>query len=146
MTAAFGLYLAMLADSSDQAVQAAYRLLIATRPPAVNLQWALDRMESTLLATAAKNQVQVAKLTASEVSDDDVKLNESIGNHGLELLETLSRGNNVTNPLRILPHYNAGWQPSIGEPLWLQYTKLTMPACRFMFMSMNRDPETRGRV
>ena len=52
-TAAYGMALAMRADASDAALDRAYKTLIATRPTAINLKWALDEMRSTVAAVAA---------------------------------------------------------------------------------------------
>ena len=113
VAAAYGMYLAMLEDPSDEGVGVAYTSLIATRPTAVNLRWALDRMKKTILTTAVEKRVEIAKQTASEMSDDDVKLNESIGDHGLDLLKRINSESGWTGPLRILTHCNAGWLATV---------------------------------
>jgi methylthioribose-1-phosphate isomerase len=113
VAAAYGMYLAMLEDPSDHAVEAAYTLLIATRPTAVNLRWALDQMKKTLLTITVEQRVEIAKQTASEMADDDVKLNESIGDHGLDLLKKIDSKRDGTSPLNILTHCNAGWLATV---------------------------------
>ena len=113
VAAAYGMYLAMLEDPSDHAVEAAYASLIATRPTAVNLRWALDQMKKTLHTTTVEQRVEIAKQTASEMSDDDVKLNESIGDHGLALLQKIDSEREGTGPLNILTHCNAGWLATV---------------------------------
>ncbi len=113
VTAAYGMYLAMLEDPSDHGVGAAYTSLIATRPTAVNLRWALDRMKKTMLIAPVEQRVEVAKQTASEMSDDDVKLNESIGDHGLDLLKKINSENGRYGSLNILTHCNAGWLATV---------------------------------
>ena len=113
VTAAYGMYLAMLRDSSNHSIECAYELLLLTRPTAVNLRWALDQMKNKLLSTSEEQRVNVAKTTASRLSEEDVELNYSIGEHGLNLLRRFSIEQGKGGPLKILTHCNAGWLAAV---------------------------------
>ncbi|MQG37007.1 MAG: S-methyl-5-thioribose-1-phosphate isomerase [SAR202 cluster bacterium] len=113
VTAAFGMYLAMLRDPSNYGIESAYELLLSTRPTAVNLRWALDQMKDKLLLTAEKQRINIAKIAATQLSDEDVELNQMIGEHGLNLLKQLSIEQDEVSPLRILTHCNAGWLATV---------------------------------
>ena len=113
VTAAFGMYLAMLRDSSNRGIESAYELLLSTRPTAVNLRWALDQMKDKLLLTAEEQRIDVALNNASQLSDEDVELNQLIGEHGLKLLRQFSMKQGKVRPLRILTHCNAGWLATV---------------------------------
>ena len=62
-------------------------LLAETRPTAVNLRWALERMLTRLRNTPAAERVRVAYAEAAAIADEDVAQNEAIGRHGLPLIE-----------------------------------------------------------
>src|SRR5882757_556543 len=84
-TAAYGMALAMRADASDVALDQAYKLLIATRPTAINLRWALDEMRSLLWPLPPPQRTAVAYSRAAEISEEDIAINKGIGRHGLAL-------------------------------------------------------------
>src|SRR3954467_8094282 len=88
-TAAFGMALAMRDDRSDPGIDRAYEMLIATRPTAINLKWALDGMRRALGRVAASERAQVAYARAAEIAEEDVAINEGIGRHGLALIEQI---------------------------------------------------------
>lgn len=113
VTAAYGMYLAMLRDSTNHSIECAYELLLSTRPTAVNLRWALDQMKNKLLLTSEEQRINVAKTTASQLSEEDVELNHSIGEHGLNLLRRFSIEQGKVGPLKILTHCNAGWLAAV---------------------------------
>jgi methylthioribose-1-phosphate isomerase len=110
--AAFGLALAMRADSSSESLESSATLLGATRPTAVNLRWALDRMLARLRATRAADRVRVAYQEATAIADEDAAQNQSIGEHGLKLLEDAVRTARGAT-LNILTHCNAGWLATV---------------------------------
>src|ERR1700744_5118275 len=76
--AAYGLCLALREDASDTALVRAYNQLLATRPTAINLKWALDRMREMLMPAPVKDRVALAYKRAAELCDEDVELNRSI--------------------------------------------------------------------
>src|ERR1700716_1640161 len=70
-TAAYGMALAMRADSSDAALDRAYKTLIATRPTAINLKWALDEMRSLLRPLPTSQRAALAYSRAAAIADED---------------------------------------------------------------------------
>ncbi|HZZ91932.1 MAG TPA: S-methyl-5-thioribose-1-phosphate isomerase [Usitatibacter sp.] len=107
VAAAFGLAMAVARDSSDPAIAEAARSLRATRPTAVNLAWALARIQDRMKRTAPKDRTAAAWNEAQSIADEDVALNEAIGRHGLGLLEREFGA--LDRPVNILTHCNAGW-------------------------------------
>lgn len=111
VTAAYGVSLAMREDSSDSSLQSACDALMQTRPTAVNLAWALERMKSALLLCPSEKRVEAAYALASEMAEDDADCCSRIGDHGLSILQKLSEAKN--GPLGILTHCNAGWLATV---------------------------------
>lgn len=112
-TAAYGMYLAAFNEPSRVVVREYYRQaadqLKATRPTAINLNWAVDQMLQKLLPAADKNQrLEKALALADQIAEEDVVNCKNIGASGLPLLQELSR-NKRSGPLNILTHCNAGW-------------------------------------
>lgn len=105
ITAAFGLYFALNrgAISADLACQQ----LLATRPTAVNLQWALQRLQAALHDVPGERQADAALRCARQLLAEDAGACERIGEHGLALLRALHDRHQRT--LNILTHCNAGW-------------------------------------
>src|SRR5689334_8361122 len=89
-TAAFGVALAMRADASDAALDLAYKMLIATRPTAINLKWALDEMQRVLRPLPPSGRIEAAYNLAIEIAEEDVAINQEIGRHGLALIEAIA--------------------------------------------------------
>ena len=89
-TAAYGIALAMRADPSDAALDQACRMLIATRPTAVNLKWALDEMRRAVRPLPPAARAAAAYARAGEIAEQDVAINREIGRHGLALIEAIS--------------------------------------------------------
>src|SRR5689334_17761654 len=107
-TAAYGMCLGLRIDASDTALENNYRVLLATRPTAVNLRWALDRMKSAVKALQGKQRVEAAYRCAAAICDEDVATCKSIGEHGAKLIETLALAR-PGRTLNMLTHCNAGW-------------------------------------
>jgi len=118
-TAAWGMWSAAVAapesrPAFDAAVSRAAESLIATRPTASNLRWAVDRQRGVLSAApdvpAARD---AARREAQAVTDGDVDMCRSIGRHGLDLLRSIRRAKDDAGrrdePIRLLTHCNAGW-------------------------------------
>jgi methylthioribose-1-phosphate isomerase len=111
-TAAYGLALALAGDASDADLERAHTLLLATRPTAVNLRWALDRVRARVLAATPAARASVAWDEADAIAAEDVAANRALGEHGLRVIEALvSRGR---NPVQILTHCNAGALATLG--------------------------------
>lgn len=107
--AAYGIALASQYDAGDQYIQNAATQLIQSRPTAVNLQWAVQRMLKVLLPLSVESRSQAAWLEAAAICNEDVSLNQAIGRHGLALIERTYQ-NKVFN---ILTHCNAGWLATV---------------------------------
>lgn len=112
-TAAYAMALAVRADSSVDAIEAAYERLLSTRPTAVNLRWALDEMRAVLLATPRTERRAAAYARAAALCDEDVVVNRAIGKHGLEIVQRLAQAKAGDEPLNILTHCNAGWLATV---------------------------------
>jgi methylthioribose-1-phosphate isomerase len=107
-TGAYGLALAVAADPSDSAVEAAYSELVNARPTAVNLRWALDRIRNRIVAAPSTERRDIAFAEAMAIAEEDVRSCEEIGVHGAALIrEASARYPNRT--VNILTHCNAGW-------------------------------------
>jgi len=110
--AAYGLALALRVDAGDEALDRAYRQLLATRPTAVNLKWALDRVRAVVARVPEQDRAAAAYADAAALCDEDVAINEAIGRAGLEILKDLA-ARNPDRPLNILTHCNAGWLATV---------------------------------
>ncbi len=112
-TAAYGMALAARADPSDAALEAAYDTLLATRPTAVNLRWALDDMRALLRDRPQGSRAAAAHARAREICDDDVAINAAIGGHGLALIRDIAATKPAGEAVNILTHCNAGWLATV---------------------------------
>jgi methylthioribose-1-phosphate isomerase len=108
--AAYGLCLGLRADPSTEAMEQDAALLNETRPTAVNLRWALDRMLTRLRNTPEAERVAVGYAEAKLIADEDVAQNQAIGRHGLPLIEDAVRPG---RPVNVLTHCNAGWLATV---------------------------------
>ncbi len=105
VTAAWGLALALRVDASDAGLDAACTQLAATRPTAVNLRWAIDRVRARVVDVAVSGRADAATAAAIQLADDDVAMCAAIGGHGVPLIEAAAQGGRAD----ILTHCNAGW-------------------------------------
>ena len=112
-TAAYGIALALRQDASDGALERAYALLLATRPTAINLKWALDEMMAAVRNRPREDRVAVAYRRAQEIADEDVEINAAIGRSGLRLIEEIAARKNPGEPVNVLTHCNAGWLATV---------------------------------
>ena len=92
--AAYGMCLALRADASDESLERAYAALLATRPTAINLKWALDEMVAAVRNQPREARVAAAYRRAAEIADEDVAINQAIGRHGLKLIEEIAARKN----------------------------------------------------
>ena len=110
--AAWGMYLAVLrhAASGDfaDAMRAEAAALVATRPTAKNLEWAVGRMQQALAARPPPDRAETARREAQAISDEDADFCRRIGQHGLRLVREIARRKNG-QPVNVLTHCNAGW-------------------------------------
>ena len=110
--AAYGICLAIAADASDEALDRAYDILLATRPTAINLRWALDDMRGRLRNLPRDARVAAAYQRASEICEEDIAINSAIGDHGLKIFRDIAarKGGDTLN---LLTHCNAGWLAAV---------------------------------
>jgi methylthioribose-1-phosphate isomerase len=112
-SAAYGLCLALRADASDENLERAHAALLATRPTAVNLKWALDEMLAAVRNRPREDRVAAAYARAAAICDEDVAINEAIGRHGLTLIENIARQKKPGERVNVLTHCNAGWLATV---------------------------------
>jgi len=113
--AAYGMALGMRDDPSAAGVARARETLLQTRPTAVNLRWALDRVTNRLSELPEEDRQAAAFATAAEICDADVATNRALGEHALTILRELARekAERGEGPLDILTHCNAGWLATV---------------------------------
>jgi len=112
-TAAYGVCLGLHEGVLDKDIERIGRTLTACRPTAVNLRWAVERMTSLLLPLPESRRVEAAYLEAARICNEDVRVNEAIGTHGVEIIRRIHAGKTSDNPVRILTHCNAGWLATV---------------------------------
>ena len=109
-TAAYGLALAVHADPSTEGMERDAGLLASTRPTAINLGWALNRMLTRLRNTRPADRAAVAYAEAAQIADEDAAQNQAIGTHGAPLLAAAQKPG---RPVQVLTHCNAGWLATV---------------------------------
>jgi methylthioribose-1-phosphate isomerase len=109
-TAAYGMALALRHDPGDAALDAARERLLATRPTAVNLRWAVERVVGLVAALPHADRAVAAYREAGLIAEGDVEQNRRIGEHGVALIRNLASGD---GPVQILTHCNAGWLATV---------------------------------
>ena len=116
VTGAYGLMLALQADPSDPALAAAFEQLNATRPTAVNLRWALERVRARVQPLPPAERAEAAKAEAAAIAEEDVAMGEAIGDHGLQIFQQLAAARppgRQHEPFQVLTHCNAGWLATV---------------------------------
>jgi methylthioribose-1-phosphate isomerase len=124
--AAYGLWLALKADASDEALERACTTLLATRPTAINLKWALDEVAAAVRNRPRAERAQVALKRAQEIAEEDVAINQAIGRHGLPLIEEIAA--RKQGRVNVLTHCNAGWLATVDwgtatAPIYMAHDK-----------------------
>ncbi|MGC2775807.1 MAG: S-methyl-5-thioribose-1-phosphate isomerase [Bradyrhizobium sp.] len=127
-TAAFGMALGMRDDRSDPGIDRAYEMLIATRPTAINLKWALDTMSTMLRRLAPSERRDAAYSRAVDIAGEDVTINQGIASHGLALIEAAAARKQPGEPVNVLTHCNAGWLATVDwgtatAPIYLAHDR-----------------------
>lgn len=122
VAAAYGIALALREDASDSGIQSAVDKLAMSRPTAVNLSWALRRMQSLLMALDVSDRAEAAWQMAGEIAQEDIEQNRRIGEHGLAIFQQLYRQNEI----HVLTHCNAGWLATVDygtalAPVYMAY-------------------------
>jgi methylthioribose-1-phosphate isomerase len=126
-TVAYGMWLALRADASDENLERAYATLLETRPTAINLKWALDEMLAAVRNRPRGERAEVALRRAGEIAEEDVAINQAIGRNGLKIIEDIAakkKGGRVN----VLTHCNAGWLATVDwgtatAPIYMAHEK-----------------------
>ena len=111
-TAAYGLVLAMKKNNDIEYLEKCSKNLINSRPTAINLEWAVNRMKNKLLSCKPGNLFNIALDEAKKICSEDISFCERIGQNGLEIIEQIYNKKNDT--INILTHCNAGWLATIN--------------------------------
>ncbi len=112
-TAAWGLWLALRADATDAGLAHAHATLLATRPTAVNLRWALDRVRAEVQLLPVPARADAARQLAVTICNEDVALNRGIAAAGLPLLQAIAARKPPGARVNVLTHCNAGWLATV---------------------------------
>jgi len=127
-TAAYGMCLALREDACDEALERAYATLIATRPTAINLKWALEEMMAAVRNRPRAERSAAAYRRAAEICEDDVAINSAIARNGLPLIEAVAARKKPGEPVNVLTHCNAGWLAAVDvgtatAPIYLAHDR-----------------------
>ena len=112
-TAGYGMALAVREDASDEGLERAYATLLATRPTAINLRWALDEIMAVIRNRPRAERTAVAYRRAAEICEEDVAINTGIGQSGLPLIEAIAAKKQRGERVNVLTHCNAGWLATV---------------------------------
>jgi len=120
--------LALREDASDEALERAYATLLAARPTAINLKWALEEMMAAVRNRPRAERMAAAYRRAAEICDEDVAINAAIGRNGLPLIEAVAARKKPGEPVNVLTHCNAGWLATVDigtatAPIYLAHDK-----------------------
>ena len=112
-TAAYGMVMAVKESSDPNFIKKSSEELIQSRPTAINLKWAVDRMMKKLLGIKSSEDIfQIALKEANDICNEDEKFCENIGLNGLKIIEEIY--NKKKDTVNILTHCNAGWLATIN--------------------------------
>ena len=110
--AAYGIALAVRENNDPDFIKKSSENLIQSRPTAINLKWAVDRMLQKLSGINSDETLDIALKEAKKICDEDEKFCESIGVNGLKIIEEIYKKKKDT--INILTHCNAGWLATIN--------------------------------
>lgn len=141
VTAAYGVALAL--QHNPHGLDEAIKVLAATRPTAVNLHWALARMQAQLAPHPADERPAAAWTEAARIGEEDIAQNQAIGQHGQTLFQQLPPRTN--RPLQLMTHCNAGWLATLdwGTALAPIYTAFDAGQALHVWVSETR-PRNQG--
>ena len=125
-TAAYGLVLSIIENNDLSFLKKSSEELIASRPTAINLKWAVDRMMKKLSGVNDKDILKIALDEAKSITEEDEKFCKNIGLNGLKIIEDIA--NKKKDTVNILTHCNAGWLATIDwgtatSPIYHAYQK-----------------------
>ncbi len=110
-TAAYGLVLSIIENNDLSFLKKSSEKLIASRPTAINLKWAVERMMKKLSGVNDKDILKIALDEAKAITEEDEKFCKNIGLNGLKIIENIA--NKKKDTVNILTHCNAGWLATI---------------------------------
>ena len=111
-TAAYGLVLSIIENNDQTFLKKSSENLINSRPTAINLKWAVDRMMKKISGLNSNEILNIAINEAKEICEEDIKFCENIGLNGLKIIEEIY--NKKKDTVNILTHCNAGWLATIN--------------------------------
>jgi methylthioribose-1-phosphate isomerase len=114
-TAAYGFALGLNADASDAGLRRITATLLAARPTAVNLRWALDEVMAVVRGLDESARAPAAYARAAAICEEDIAINEAIGRHGRTLIESIALHKPAGEPVNVLTHCNAGWLATVDR-------------------------------
>jgi methylthioribose-1-phosphate isomerase len=112
-TAAYGMSLALREDASDEALERAYATLVATRPTAINLKWALNEVVAVVRNRPRAERTAAAYKRAAEICEEDIAINTGIAKSGVPLIEAIAARKKSGERVNVLTHCNAGWLAAV---------------------------------
>ncbi|MHB8287282.1 MAG: S-methyl-5-thioribose-1-phosphate isomerase, partial [Caulobacteraceae bacterium] len=112
VAAAYGMCLALREDASDEGLERAHDALLAARPTAVNLAWALTEMMATVRNRPRAERLEAAYVRAAQMADEDVATCEALGDHGHAIIAAHAERKGGAR-VNILTHCNAGWLATV---------------------------------
>jgi methylthioribose-1-phosphate isomerase len=110
-TAAYGLVLSIIEKNDLSFLKRSSEELISSRPTAINLKWAVDRMMKKLSGVNNNDILKIALNEAKAITEEDVDFCKNIGINGLKIIEEISK--KKKDVVNILTHCNAGWLATI---------------------------------
>ena len=111
-TAAYGLVLSIIENNDQSFLKKSAEDLINSRPTAINLKWAVDRMLNKLSGVNSDKILEIALKEAKEICEEDINFCKNIGLNGLKIIEEIY--NKKKETVNILTHCNAGWLATIN--------------------------------
>ena len=111
-TAAYGIVLAIIENNDQSFLKKSAKDLIVSRPTAINLKWAVDRMINKLIGVNSNKTLEIALHEANEICEEDIQFCKNIGLNGLKIIEEIY--NKKKDTVNILTHCNAGWLATIN--------------------------------
>ena len=111
-TAAYGLVLSIIENNDQSFLKKAAEDLINSRPTAINLKWAVDRMLNKLSGVNSDKILEIALKESNEICEEDINFCKNIGLNGLKIIEEIY--NKKKDTVNILTHCNAGWLATIN--------------------------------
>ena len=111
-TAAYGIVLAVMENNDLEFIKKSSKELIQARPTAINLEWAVHRMNNALSLVNSNELLNIALKEANSICEEDIQFSENIGLNGLKIIEEIY--NKKKETVNILTHCNAGWLATIN--------------------------------